>query len=140
MSDMETIKSSRIIDLAKNEVKGFSTMFDRLEQKVMLGGLSNSTLLNMEGVLLRSVYILNVQLSSLKRNKLMGICNFSYRVINRPDLTLNTRFMVWGFCVECTTWRIVSSNFQVLKEIVNCLLFCSFIKGRFIQKIMGGLR
>lgn len=43
---MENIKSSRIIDQAKNEVNGFVSMFERLEQKVMLGGLSNSTLLN----------------------------------------------------------------------------------------------
>ena len=43
---METIKSSRIIDTAKREVTDFRSMFKRLEQKVMLGGLSNSTLLN----------------------------------------------------------------------------------------------
>lgn len=43
---MEKIKSSRTIDRAKNEVNGFSSMFARLEQKVLLGGLSNSTLLN----------------------------------------------------------------------------------------------
>lgn len=43
---MEKIKSSRIIDLAKNQVKDFSAMFAKLEQIVLLGGLSNSTLLN----------------------------------------------------------------------------------------------
>ena len=43
---MEMIKSNPIIDRAKNEVTGFSNMFQRLEQKVILGGLSNSTLLN----------------------------------------------------------------------------------------------
>ena len=43
---METIKSSRIIDTAKSEVTDFRSMFERLEQKVILGGLSNSTLLN----------------------------------------------------------------------------------------------
>jgi site-specific recombinase XerD len=43
---METIKSSRIIDTAKGEVTDFRSMFERLEQKVILGGLSNSTLLN----------------------------------------------------------------------------------------------
>jgi len=43
---METIKSSKIIDRAKNEVTGFSSMYEKLEQKVVLGGLSNSTLLN----------------------------------------------------------------------------------------------
>ena len=43
---METLKSSRIIDRAKNEVTRFTTMYERLEQKVILGGLSNSTLLN----------------------------------------------------------------------------------------------
>ncbi len=43
---MENIKSCRIIDRAKREVTDFDTMFQRLEQKVMLGGLSNSTLLN----------------------------------------------------------------------------------------------
>ena len=35
-----------MIDQAKGEVKDFTTMFARLEQKVLLGGLSNSTLLN----------------------------------------------------------------------------------------------
>jgi site-specific recombinase XerD len=43
---METIKSSRIIDTAKHEITDFRSMFERLEQKVILGGLSNSTLLN----------------------------------------------------------------------------------------------
>lgn len=40
------IKRSRIIDRAKKEVQGFDVMFEKLEQKVMLGGLSSSTLLN----------------------------------------------------------------------------------------------
>jgi site-specific recombinase XerD len=43
---MEKVKSSKIIDLAKSEVIGFIPMYQRLEQKVILGGLSNSTLLN----------------------------------------------------------------------------------------------
>jgi len=43
---METLKISRIIDRAKTEVMGFASMFAKLEQKVILGGLSNSTLLN----------------------------------------------------------------------------------------------
>ena len=43
---MEKLKTSRIIDLAKREVNDFATMFQRLEQKVLLGGLSDSTLLN----------------------------------------------------------------------------------------------
>jgi integrase len=43
---METIKTSRIIDRAKDEVKGFTRVYSKLEQKVILGGLSSSTLLN----------------------------------------------------------------------------------------------
>jgi len=43
---MEKVKSSKIIDLAKSEVIGFTPMYKKLEQKVILGGLSNSTLLN----------------------------------------------------------------------------------------------
>ena len=43
---MQSIKSSRIIDTAKREVTDFCSMYERLEQKVALGGLSNSTLLN----------------------------------------------------------------------------------------------
>ena len=43
---MGIIKTSRIIDQAKSEVTDFETMFARLEQKVVLGGLSSSTLLN----------------------------------------------------------------------------------------------
>lgn len=44
---METrIKKSRIIDRANKEVKGFDEMYQKLEQKVLLGGLSSSTLLN----------------------------------------------------------------------------------------------
>jgi len=43
---METIKSSRLIDRAKSEVTGFNEMYALLEQKVILGGLSSSTLLN----------------------------------------------------------------------------------------------
>lgn len=43
---MEKFKSSRIIDTAKQQVTGFSAMFEKLEQKVLLGGLSKATLLN----------------------------------------------------------------------------------------------
>ena len=43
---MKSIKPSRVIDQAKPQVTGFSTMFDKLEQNVLLGGLSQSTLLN----------------------------------------------------------------------------------------------
>ena len=43
---MEKRKRGTIIDRAKAEVSGFPTMFSRLEQKVVLGGLSESTLKN----------------------------------------------------------------------------------------------
>lgn len=43
---METIKNSTIIQRAKIQVKGFSQLFDKLEQKVILGGLSAATLTN----------------------------------------------------------------------------------------------
>ena len=43
---MEKIKRATIIDRAKVEVEGFSTMYAKLEQKVVLGGLSESTLTN----------------------------------------------------------------------------------------------
>lgn len=43
---MEGIKSCKTIDLAKNQISGFLKMYQCLEQKVVLGGLSNSTLLN----------------------------------------------------------------------------------------------
>jgi site-specific recombinase XerD len=43
---MEKKKMSTIVDRAKKEVTGFSTMYAKLEQKVTLGGLSESTLMN----------------------------------------------------------------------------------------------
>ena len=44
---METkIKKSRLIDRANKEITGFAPMYQKLEQKVLLGGLSASTLLN----------------------------------------------------------------------------------------------
>ena len=43
---MMTLKKSRTIDRAKNEVTGFTAMFELLEQKIVLGGLSQATLLN----------------------------------------------------------------------------------------------
>ena len=43
---METPKKSKIIDRAKNEVNGFNSMYEKLEQKVILGGMSQSTLIN----------------------------------------------------------------------------------------------
>ena len=43
---MERRKKWTIIDRAKDEVNGFREMYDRLEQKVVLGGLSSSTLTN----------------------------------------------------------------------------------------------
>ncbi len=39
-------KSQTIIEKAKLEVKGFRAMYEKLEQKAQLGGLSNSTLTN----------------------------------------------------------------------------------------------
>ncbi|MBK8506669.1 MAG: hypothetical protein IPL46_33470 [Saprospiraceae bacterium] len=43
---MEKRTRATIIDRAKVEVEGFSTMYAKLEQKVVLGGLSESTLTN----------------------------------------------------------------------------------------------
>lgn len=43
---MEKFKTNPLIERAKREVTDFRPMFERLEQKVVLGGLSNSTLLN----------------------------------------------------------------------------------------------
>lgn len=43
---MVNIKKSRLIESAKSEVKGFAEMYAKLEQKVILGGLSASTLTN----------------------------------------------------------------------------------------------
>ena len=43
---MEKRKRGTIIDRAKVEVNGFTAMYARLEQKVVLGGLSSSTLHN----------------------------------------------------------------------------------------------
>jgi len=43
---MDGLKMSRIIDRASKEVSGFRRQFELLEQKVILGGLSRSTLVN----------------------------------------------------------------------------------------------
>jgi hypothetical protein len=43
---METPKKNKIIDRAKNEVNGFNSMYEKLEQKVILGGVYPSTLFN----------------------------------------------------------------------------------------------
>ena len=43
---METLKMGKLISLAKKEVIGFTPMFEKLEQKVILGGLSTATLKN----------------------------------------------------------------------------------------------
>lgn len=43
---MKKRQSQTVIDKAKSEVKGFKAMYGRLEQKVVLGGLSDSTLTN----------------------------------------------------------------------------------------------
>ena len=43
---MRKSKSYTVIDRAQDEVKGFKVMYARLEQKVQLGGMSSSTLLN----------------------------------------------------------------------------------------------
>jgi len=44
--EKNVLKTGKIINLAKSEVKGFAQMYQLLEQKVLLGGLSSSTLLN----------------------------------------------------------------------------------------------
>ena len=43
---MKITTRSRTIDRAKSEVKGFTSMYAVLEQKIVLGGLSQATLLN----------------------------------------------------------------------------------------------
>ena len=40
------MKKSRIIDCAKNEITGFNSVFKKLEQQVILGGMSASTIFN----------------------------------------------------------------------------------------------
>lgn len=40
------MKAIRILDFAKREVKGFDPLQQKLEQKVLLCGLSSSNLLN----------------------------------------------------------------------------------------------
>lgn len=46
MRQKEALINSPMILRAKNEVEGFAKLFSQLEQKVLLGGLSKSTLLN----------------------------------------------------------------------------------------------
>ena len=43
---MEVLKEGRLIRQAKEEIEGFRAMYELLEQKVILGGLSSSTLVN----------------------------------------------------------------------------------------------
>jgi len=63
---MITLKKSRTIDRAKTEVTGFTAMFDLLEQKVVLVGLSQATLcLQNVSAYSRLVRYLSIEYSSV---------------------------------------------------------------------------
>ena len=84
---METLKSSKIIDRAKNEVTGFTAMYQKLEQKVILGGMSNSTLLNYG--LTDDSMLLSLQGANRYAFILIAKPGFHFRLLNSIHESIN---------------------------------------------------
>jgi len=71
---MKRRESLTIIQKAKSEVNGFNAMYHRLEQKVALGGLSNSTLNNYGRCIAKiSLYFMQTAIA-LDEEQINGTC------------------------------------------------------------------
>jgi len=82
---MENIKKSRLIDSAKTEVKGFSAMYAKLEQKVILGGLSQSTLTNYGRCIAKISLYFHQPAIDLEAEQIDGYLQFLLTSTNQPS-------------------------------------------------------
>ncbi len=87
-------KSQAIIDKAKLEVKGFRPMYAKLEQKVKLSGLSDSTLTNYGRCLARISVHFNCPAHVLEEEQIMDTYNSYSQVNNHRRVISNTRCTV----------------------------------------------
>jgi len=98
---------------AKSEVSGFSAIYQRLEQKVALGGLSDSTPNNYGPCIARiSLYLIQPAIA-LDEEQIMGIYMHWSWVNNPPITTLSIQFMVYDFSLEVMRWMRKKSDLQV---------------------------
>lgn len=158
---MEKFKSSRIIDQAKKEINGFSSMFARMEQKVILGGLSNSTLLNygrciakislyfhqipiqledeqIDGYL---QYLLTKQNPSLSYFKhtvyglryLFRIYDLDDKAIRLPSLKKENKLPVVLSHKECK--RLFKSSEMLKHRILLCLIYSAGLRSQEVRNL-----
>jgi len=86
---MEKVKSNKIIGLAKSEVIGFTPMYKKLEQKVILGGLSNATLLNYGRCIAKISLHFHVPFVALDEEQINGYLLFLLTILSLQSLTSN---------------------------------------------------
>ena len=158
---METPKSSRIIDRAKNEVKGFSQIYEKLEQKVLLGGLSESTLLNYGRCIAKISLHFNCDPTKLDEEQINGYLQFlmagdkpskSYfkhtvyglrflfrsmgledRIIKLPSLKGESKLPVVLSGSECK--RLFKSGRILKHKIMLCLIYSAGLRSKELRNL-----
>ena len=91
-----------IIDRAKREVEGFSIMFAKLEQKVTLGGLSESTLINYGRAIARISIHFDMIAAVLEEELINGYLFDLVKGCLLQRAISNILSTVFGICSVCT--------------------------------------
>lgn len=151
---MKEVKLSPLIKRAKNEVLDFKEMFEKLEQKVILGGLSNSTLLNYGRCIAKiSLYYKKVPIE-LEEEEINGYLQHLLTKV-KPSISYfkhtvyGLRFLYRMYNLEDRIIKLPSINRQNVLPIVLSKKECKklFASGRILKHKMllafvyaGGLR
>jgi site-specific recombinase XerD len=161
---MKKVKSSKIIDRAKNQVKDFEPMYAKLEQKVLLGGLSNSTLLNYGRCIAKISLHFNCIPLHLDIEQINGYLQFlltgqkpsrSYfkhtvyglrflyrmydmedRIIKLPSLKRDNKLPVVLSCEEC---KILFKSGRILKHrVFLSLVYSAGLRSQEVRNLLLG--
>ena len=158
---MKNIKSSKIIDLAKSEVTGFIPMYQKLEQKVILGGLSNSTLLNYGRCIAKISLHFKIPAIDLEEEQINGYLQFlltgnqpsrSYfkhtvyglrmlyrihdledRIIKLPTLKRQNKLPVVLSVKECK--RLLSSGRILKHRVLLALVYSAGLRSKEVRNL-----
>ncbi len=158
---MRKSKSRTVIDRAKMEVNGFMTMYARLEQKVQLGGMSESTLNNYGRCIAKiSLHFkrlpteleeeqINGYLQSLTHGSapsrsyfkhtvyglrfLFRIFDLEDRAIRLPNLKRSNKLPVVLSTAEC---RVLFKSGRLLKHrILLCLVYSAGLRSQEVRNL-----
>ena len=158
---MEKLKSSRIVDRAKCEVTDFNAMFQRLEQKVLLGGLSDSTLLNYGRCIAKislhfnciPIHLDEEQLNGYLQHLLVGqtpsrsyfkhtvyglrflfrMYDLEDRIIKLPTLKRDNKLPVVLSVQECK--RLFAAGRILKHRILLCLIYSAGLRSKEVRNL-----